>query len=70
MAGESRPTSEDHRSCFVAAQAQQHRASSLALVTAAIVLWKTVYLSRTLDVVRRRGDVVPGELLTHLAPLG
>jgi len=27
----------------------------LALVTAAIVLWNTVYLGRALDVVRRRG---------------
>ena len=52
------------------AQAQQHRASGLALVTAAIVLWNTVYLGRALDVVRRRGDAVPDELLVHLAPLG
>ena len=51
-------------------QAQQHRASGLALVTAAIVLWNTVYLGRALDVVRRRGDSVPDELLAHLAPLG
>ena len=34
------------------------------------MLWNTVYLGRTLDVVRRRGDVVPDELLAHLAPLG
>jgi hypothetical protein len=52
------------------AQAQQHRASGLALVTAAIVLWNTVYLGRALDVVRRRGDVVPDQLLAHLALLG
>jgi TnpA family transposase len=52
------------------AQAQQHRASGFALVTAAIVLWNTVYLGRALDVVRRRGDTVPDELLAHLAPLG
>ena len=52
------------------AQAQQHRASGLALVTAAIVLWNTVYLGRALDFVRRRGDVVPDTLLAHLAPLG
>jgi len=31
------------------AQAQQHRASGLALVTAAITLWNTVYLSRALE---------------------
>jgi hypothetical protein len=40
------------------------------LRTAAIVLWNTVYLGRALDVVRHRGDVVPDELLAHLAPLG
>ena len=33
-------------------------------------LWNTVYLGRALDVVRRRGDVLPDELLAHLAPLG
>jgi hypothetical protein len=52
------------------AQAQQHRASGLALVTAAIVLWNTVYLGRALDAVRRRGDLIPDALLAHLAPLG
>jgi hypothetical protein len=40
------------------------------LVTAAIVLWNTVYLGRALDVVHRRGVSVPGELLAHLAPPG
>ena len=52
------------------AQAQAHRASGLALVTAAIVLWNTVYLGRALDAVRLRGDVMPDALLAHLAPLG
>ena len=42
------------------AQSQQHRASGLALVTAAIVLWNTVYLGRALDAARRRGDCDPG----------
>jgi len=42
----------------------------LASVTAAIVLWNTVYLGRALDMVRRRGEIVPDELLAHLAPLG
>ena len=51
-------------------QAQQHRASGLALVTAAIALWNTVYLGRALDAVRRRREVVPDALLAHLAPLG
>ncbi len=52
------------------AQAQAHRASGLALVTTAIVLWNTVYLGRALDAVRLRGDVMPGALIAHLAPLG
>jgi len=52
------------------AEAQQHRASGLALVTAAISLWNTVYLGRALDALRQRGDVVPDTLLAHLAPLG
>ena len=52
------------------AQSQQHRASGLALVTAAIVLWNTVYLGPALDAARRRGDLIPDALLAHLAPLG
>ena len=52
------------------AEAQQHRASGLALVTAAIALWNTVYLGRALDALHRRGDTVPDALLVHLAPLG
>jgi len=49
---------------------QQHRASGLTLVTAAIVLWNTVYLGRALDALRRRGETVPDALLAHIAPLG
>ena len=52
------------------AQAQQHRASGLALVTAAIALWNTVYLGRALDALRSRGEIIPDALLVHLAPLG
>ena len=52
------------------AQAQQHRASGLALVTAAIALWNTIYLGRALDAARRRGDLIPNALLAHFAPLG
>ena len=40
------------------------------MVTAAIALWNTVYLSRALDAGRRRGEIVPDTLLAHLAPLG
>ena len=53
-----------------AIEAQQYRASGLALVTAAIALWNTVYLGRALDVLRRSGEVVPDDLLAHLAPVG
>ncbi len=52
------------------AQAQRHRANRLALVTAAIALWNTVYLGRALDAARRCGDLIPDALLAHLAPLG
>jgi TnpA family transposase len=52
------------------AELQQHRASGLALVTAAIALWNTVYLGRALGALRRRGEVVPDALLAHIAPLG
>jgi TnpA family transposase len=53
-----------------AVEAQQHRASGLALVTAAIALWNTVYLDRALDALRRRGETIPDTLLAHLAPVG
>jgi TnpA family transposase len=52
------------------AELQQHRASGLALVTAAIALWNTIYLSRAVEAARRRGEAVPNALLAHLAPLG
>jgi hypothetical protein len=44
--------------------------SGLTFVTAAIVLWNTVYLGRPLDALRRRREVVPNALLAHIAPLG
>jgi hypothetical protein len=53
-----------------AAEALQYRASGLALVTAAIALWNTVYLGRALDELRRGGEFIPDTLLTHLAPVG
>ena len=51
-------------------EAQQPRASGLNLVTAAIILWNTVYLERAVETLRHRGEVIPAELLNHLAPLG
>jgi TnpA family transposase len=53
-----------------AVEAQQYRASGLALVTAAIALWNTVYLGRALDDLRRSSEIIPDELLAHLAPIG
>jgi hypothetical protein len=44
--------------------------TGLTLVTAAIVLWNTVYLGRALDALRRCGETVPDALLAHIAPLG
>jgi TnpA family transposase len=49
---------------------QGYRASGLNLVAAAIVLWNAVYLARAADALRARGDVVPDDLLAHVAPLG
>jgi Tn3 transposase DDE domain len=53
-----------------ALEAQQHRASGLALVTAATALWNTTYLDRALHSLRRHGESVADELLAHLAPVG
>jgi TnpA family transposase len=51
-------------------ESRQHRASGLNLVVAAIILWNTVYLGRAVDTLRRQGEIIPDELLPHLAPLG
>ena len=48
---------------------QQHRASGLNLVVAAIVLWNTVYLERAVQALRNRGQMIPEALLVHLSPL-
>jgi hypothetical protein len=50
-------------------EAQRYRASGLNLVTAAIVLWNTVYLERTVQAIHMR---VPADtaLLPYLSPLG
>jgi TnpA family transposase len=49
---------------------QRYRASGLTLVTAAIVLWNTVYIERAIDASARTGQVVNAELLKYLSPLG
>jgi TnpA family transposase len=48
---------------------QQHRASGLNLVVAAIVLWNTVYLERAVQTLPNRGQMIPEALLVHLSPL-
>lgn len=49
---------------------QRHRASGLNLVSAAIILWNTVYLGRAADHLRQQGRIISDELLSHTAPLG
>ena len=49
---------------------QRYRASGLNLVTAAIVLWNTVYLERAAHGLRGNGHAVDDALLQYLSPLG
>lgn len=49
---------------------QLYRASGLNLVTAAIVLWNTVYLERAVQALRDSGQPVDESLLQYLSPLG
>jgi hypothetical protein len=49
---------------------QRYRASGLNLVTAAIVLWNTVYLGRAVRALREHGQAVDQTLLKHLSPPG
>jgi TnpA family transposase len=49
---------------------QNHRASGLNLVTAAIVLWNTVYLERATNALRENGKLENDGLLRYLSPLG
>jgi TnpA family transposase len=49
---------------------QRYRASGLNLVTAAIVLWNTVYLERTVHALRARDLPADDAMLPFLSPLG
>jgi TnpA family transposase len=49
---------------------QRYRASGLNLVTAAIVLWNTVYLERATKVLRGQMGLLDDALLQYLSPLG
>ena len=50
-------------------EAQQHRASGLNLVTAAIILWNTVYLDRAIGALRDQGRQFDTAWLQHIAPV-
>jgi len=49
---------------------QRHRASGLNLITAAIVLWNTVYIERAVSQLRADGEEINDDLLQYLSPLG
>ena len=49
---------------------QRYRASGLNLLTAAIVLWNTVYLDRSITTLNSDGKATDPELLRFLSPLG
>ena len=49
---------------------QRYRASGLNLVTAAIVLWNTVYLERATSALRAHCKALDDTLLQYLSPLG
>ena len=48
---------------------QRYRASGLNLVTAAIVLWNTVYLERATSALRGNGTALDDTLLQYLSPV-
>ena len=49
---------------------QQYRASGLNLITAAIVLWNTVYIERAVNALREQGQEINDDHLQYLSPLG
>jgi TnpA family transposase len=49
---------------------QRYRASGLNLVTAAIVLWNTVYLERAAQALRDAGSLKDDSLQQYMSPLG
>jgi hypothetical protein len=50
-------------------EAQRHRASGLNLVTAAIILWNTVYLDQAVAALREQGRALEDGWLQHIAPV-
>ena len=49
---------------------QRFRASGLTLVTAAIILWNTVYVERAINALKANGRPVDDSLFQYLSPLG
>lgn len=49
---------------------QRFRASGLNLLTAAMALWNTIYLERTVQALHAKGTLIGDDLLTYLSPLG
>lgn len=49
---------------------QEHRASGLNLVIAAIAYWNTLYLGRAAEHLKGRGEPVHEALLAHVSPMG
>ncbi len=49
---------------------QRYRASGLNLVTAAIILWNTVYIERAISALKANGHDFDHTLIQHLSPLG
>ena len=49
---------------------QSYQACGLMLLTAAIVLWNTVYIERAIESLKRKKLLINDQLLSHLSPLG
>jgi TnpA family transposase len=49
---------------------QRYRASGLTLVTAAIVLWNTVYMERATEALEKQGIKINPDWYQYLSPLG
>ncbi|MBY0545567.1 MAG: Tn3 family transposase [Gammaproteobacteria bacterium] len=49
---------------------QRYRASGLTLLTAAIILWNTVYMERAVEALKKQGVQVNPDWYQYLSPLG
>ena len=49
--------------------AQEHRMSGLNFLTAAIILWNTVYVERAVEALRSKGEHIDEKLLQYTSPL-